>query len=264
MFGNAPKPLWSRWMESDSMNRIPLACRSLYIETSQSKRILLEAGIGAFFEPKLQQRYGVVEANHVLLGNLQKHSIEPDSIDYIILSHMHFDHAGGLLSPWVEDEESTLLFEKAQYVTGFEQWQRANNPHPRDRASYIPHLNSLLEHSGRLALQKHKEHPDLPFIKFHYSNGHTPGMLLTELIFENENNILFCADLIPGIAWTHLPITMGYDRCAETVIDEKRDILQYCLNNHVDFFFTHDPDTPFAELGMDERKRYFGKPIERK
>ena len=70
MFGNAPKELWSRWVEPDERNHIDLACRCALIK-EPNRRILLEAGIGAFFEPKLKDRFGVNQTEHVLLENLK-------------------------------------------------------------------------------------------------------------------------------------------------------------------------------------------------
>ena len=68
MFGNAPKALWSRWVEVDDLNRMELACRALLVEGLNGQNVLFETGIGHFFEPKLQQRFGVYESEHVLLN----------------------------------------------------------------------------------------------------------------------------------------------------------------------------------------------------
>src|SRR5690606_114530 len=109
-----------------------------------------ETGIGAFFSPEMKGRYGVVEQQHVLLENLAKHGLNHEDIDAIILSHLHFDHAGGLLAAWQENTAPVLLFPNARIYVGKAQWQRAKQPHPRDKASYIPELQDLLEQSGRL------------------------------------------------------------------------------------------------------------------
>ena len=70
MFGNAPKAMWSRWIAPDELNRIPLSCRCLLIKDLEGRNVLFETGIGAFFEPALRERYGVVESHHVLLESL--------------------------------------------------------------------------------------------------------------------------------------------------------------------------------------------------
>src|SRR5512139_3593203 len=99
MFGNAPKAMWEKWIPPDERNRIPLACRCLVVRDA-GRIILFEAGIGAFFEPSLRERYGVVEDRDVLLESLVEVGIQPEDVDVIVLSHMHFDHAGGVLLAW--------------------------------------------------------------------------------------------------------------------------------------------------------------------
>jgi len=252
MFGNAPKALWSRWIATDEQNRIPLACRCLLVKDLDGRNVLFETGIGAFFEPALRERYGVVEESHVLLDSLAEAGLTHEDIDVVVLSHLHFDHAGGLLAPWQEGRAPSLLFPKATFVVGAEHWQRARHPHPRDRASFIPELCDLLESSGRLELVEGEYSKVLgEAVRLSYSDGHTPGLMLAEV-----GKVVFCADLIPGRFWVHLPITMGYDRWPEKLIDEKRGFLDDKLARGVQLFFTHDHDCAMARVTRDERGRY--------
>ena len=252
MFGNAPKALWSRWIAPDAQNRIPLACRCLLVKDLGGRNVLFEAGIGAFFEPALRERYGVVEERHVLLDSLAAAGLSHEDVDVVVLSHLHFDHAGGLLAAWEEGAPPRLLFPNATYVVGAEHWRRAQQPHPRDRASFIPELQQLLASSGRLALVD-GEHAEAlgDAVRFSYSDGHTPGLMLSEV-----GGVVFCADLIPGRFWVHLPITMGYDRYPETLIDEKRAFLDDKLARGIELFFTHDHDCALARVVRDDKGRY--------
>jgi glyoxylase-like metal-dependent hydrolase (beta-lactamase superfamily II) len=252
MFGNAPKAMWARWIEPDAENRIPLACRCLLVKDLDGRNVLFETGIGAFFEPKLRERYGVVEDRHVLLESLAEAGLSHEDIDVVVLSHLHFDHAGGLLAPWQEGAPPRLLFPNATFVVGAEHWRRALAPHPRDRASFIPELAGLLQASGRLELVEGPRSKALgEAVRFHFSNGHTPGLMLAEV-----GGVVFCADLIPGRSWVHLPITMGYDRAPETLIDEKRAFLEDKLARGVRLFFTHDHACALARVTRDERGRF--------
>ena len=255
MFGNAPKAVWSKWLPVDEQNRVPLACRALYAEGVNGRRVLFETGIGAFFEPKLRERYGVVEAQHVLLDSLAAIGVQHQDIDAVVLSHLHFDHAGGLLAPWQEGRQPSLLFPNARFIVGADCFARARSPHARDRASFIPELCELLEQSGRLELVNTQYSTTLGSdVRFSFSNGHTPGLMLAEI--GGDAGVVFCADLIPGRPWVHVPITMGYDRYPEMLIDEKADFLADKLARGVRLFFTHDPDCAMAELTRDAQGRY--------
>lgn len=252
MFGNAPKAMWSRWIAPDEQNRIPLACRCLLVKDLEGQNVLFEAGIGAFFEPELRERYGVVEPQHVLLDSLAAAGLGHEDIDVVVLSHLHFDHAGGLLAAWEPGQPPRLLFPNARFLVGAAHWRRALTPHPRDRASFVPELQALLERSGRLELVEGEYSQALGrAVRFHYSDGHTPGLMLGEV-----GGVVFCADLIPGRPWVHLPITMGYDRCPEALIDEKRAFLDDKLARDVLLFFTHDHACALVRVVRDERGRY--------
>lgn len=260
MYGNAPRALWSRWSPPDERGRIDLACRGLLVEEEDGRRLLFETGIGAFFDPALRDRFGVLEEEHVLLENLQSMGIADADIDVVVLSHLHFDHAGGLLAPYEKGAAHRLLFPEAKYVVGRRAFERAEAPHRRDRASFIPDLPGLLKESGRLVLEDEGESEILGSgYRFHLSDGHTPGLLLTEIETE-QGPLLFCGDLIPGVPWMHVPITMGYDRFPELLIDEKAERLEDLLSRGGTVFFTHDPDVALARVAKDERGRFTAEP----
>jgi len=255
MFGNAPKVVWEKWVKVDDKNRIVLATRALLVQ-EDSKNILIESGIGAFFEPKLKERYGVIEEHHVLLESLKNINLSDQDIDYVILSHLHFDHAGGIVSSYEENKPLELLFPKAKFIVSNQAWARANQPHPRDKASFVPEINQLLKESNRLILVEGDNLAELgQDFKFHYSHGHTPGMLLTEINMP-EGPVMFMADLIPGTPWVHVPITMGYDRYPEEIINEKAKILEDLSKRNGRLFYTHDPKFAYSSVQEDERGRF--------
>lgn len=256
MFGNCPKAVWERWSPPDERNRISLACRSLLVREDSGRHVLLETGIGAFFEPKLRERFGVQEPEHVLLRSLAALGVRPEDIDVVVLSHLHFDHAGGLLTAWSEGQAPALVFPRASYVVGEAAWQRALRPHPRDRASFIPGLTDLLLGTGRLERVTGERSALLgPNYSFFTSDGHTPGLLLTR-VETPRGPVTFMGDLVPGVPWVHLPITMGYDRYPELLIDEKQSALERILAEDGYLFYTHDPGVAASKLARDASGKF--------
>ncbi len=255
MFGNAPKALWDRWAPADDRNRIDLATRAMLVHEGD-RFILFEAGIGAWLSPRLRERYGVQDDTNRLITSLDVHGLTPADINVVVLSHLHFDHAGGLLSDWVDGESPKLIFPNATFLVSRRHWQRAIKPHDRDRASFIPELNQQLAQSGQLALVDEDSHPLLgPGYHFHYSDGHTPGMMLTELDGDH-GPLVYGADLVPGRAWVHTSISMGYDRFPEQLLDEKRALLGALARRHGRLFYAHDPSTALSHITRDAQGRF--------
>lgn len=158
----------------------------------------------------------------MLMASLAEVGLAPSDINVVILSHMHFDHAGGLLTAFEEGKTLDLVFPKATYVIGKTAWERACHPHSRDKASFIPELQKLIEATGRLVLVDGERCAFLgDAYRFYFSEGHTPGLMLTRVSGGPEGDVTFMGNLVPGTPWVHLPITMGYDRYPEKLIDER-------------------------------------------
>ncbi len=258
MFGNAAKAVWEHWMPADEQNRINLATRALLVIT-QKETILFETGIGAYMEPRYRDRYGVNEPDHMLLKSLAQKGIYPADVTRIFISHLHFDHAGGLLSAWQAGREPELLFPNAKYYVGEEAWERATHPHSRDRASFIPRLHLQLEQSQRLVLLKKDDVFNFDELEIHFfhSDGHTPGLLCADLRYDRDR-LVYASDLIPGRFWVHLPISMGYDRFPELLIDEKNALLTSLAEENAWIFYVHDPDFAVSKVQSEDEHKTFG------
>ncbi|MCL2013265.1 MAG: MBL fold metallo-hydrolase [Cystobacterineae bacterium] len=269
LFGDAPKAFWKKWITTDEDDTVVLTCRCLLVENLNGKTVLFEAGIGDFLPPSLKQHHGVLDEGYALLPALAKLGLGEENVDVVVLSHLHFEHAGGLLCP-DKNGNHKLRFPNARYVVSRRQFARAAYPHIRDSASYIPELPGLLSDSGRLCLVDEPYLPDelhLPYmrlgepqlawleecVRFRCSDGHTPGLLLSEIKpTQGERHLVVSSDLVLGRPWIHLPLCTGYERFAELLIEEKAQLYEKLPL----LFFSHDTGCALAQLTRDDKGHF--------
>ncbi|MDO9565165.1 MAG: MBL fold metallo-hydrolase [Candidatus Desulfaltia sp.] len=247
MFGVVPKILWERKIPANEKNLIPMQARSLLIQ-GKGKNILIDTGIGDKLSEKLKKIYKVDLDSANINISLSKLGLTCSDITDVIITHLHFDHAGGSTS--VMDGKAVPKFPNAEYYIQKKQWEIANNPSARDRASYMEENFMPLEKAGVLNLI---DGPQEIFegIDIIVTNGHTRGQQ-HPLIKDKTKPLFFCADLIPTSA--HLPAAwnMAYDNFPMTLIDEKQKILTRALKEGWILFFQHDPCIAAATIKQTE------------
>lgn len=236
MFGVVPRPLWEKRYPPDERNRITLAVRCLLI-VDGSRRILVDDGIGPRWDGKHREMYGIDQRATDLDRELERAGCTRDDITDVVLTHLHFDHAGGT----TRDERGVLqlTFPKATYHLQRRHWKWAHQPTDKDAGSFRPQDFSLLEASGRLHLLEGSTEL-YPGVHLFVSEGHTVGLQLVR-VTDVEQSLVFCGDLVPTTAHLRTSWTAAYDLYPLTVIEEKKQLLAQAIEENWVLFFEHDP-----------------------
>lgn len=248
MFGVVPKPLWEKTNPPDEKNRIDLAARALLI-IGDGKKILVDVGNGAKYTDKLTSIYKFDTTHFDLLSSLKKHGLTPADITDVILTHLHFDHAGG--STMMNNGEVVPTFPKAKYYVQREHLRAANNPTERDRASFFKEDFIPLQFSGQIEYTD-GEGEIVPGISVKILNGHTTA-LQCPVISDGTTTLFYCADLMPTTSHVQLPWIMAYDLRPLVTLDEKRKILNHAVEEGWILFFEHDPNTEAVRVKRTDK-----------
>lgn len=247
MFGIVPKVLWQKENPADDQNRIDMRTRCLLLRDAKAGRnILVDCGLGDKDDAKFKERYKV--APYALETELARFGLKTDDITDIIATHFHFDHMGGL-TKFDSDGKLTARFPKAKVWAQGRNWKHAWKPNDKDKASYLLDNYSIYDSDSRLQIVDGPEEI-LPGIRMVISEGHTIGMQ-HPLISDGTNSLIYCADIIPMSAHVRTAWVMGYDCFPLTTIEEKKRILQECVEKETVVFFEHCPHMDGARIAWN-------------
>ncbi len=238
MFGIIPKPLWEKQIPADELNRIHLSLRILCIKT-EKRVILIDTGIGDYHDPKFLQRFAVTGDSDPLLKILKEQlSLEPTDVTDLVVSHLHFDHIGGL-----SHEPGTFLFPHARMHVHKDHYAYALNPTARDTGSFQkeyfnPVIEKLMQES-RIIWHQGQEGLILQDgsyqLHFRCSHGHTPW-----LMHAYDDQMIYMADLVPTSAHVPIPWVMGYDISPGQTTKDKESFYQLIEKKNLTMIFEHD------------------------
>ena len=246
MFGSVPKPLWSRAHPPDDRNRIRLAMRCLLVEGA-GRQILVDDGLGDKFAPKLMDIYRVEHGTHTLERALGACDLTVDDVTDVVLTHLHFDHAGG--STRRDGAHLVPRLPRARYYVQRRNLENARHPNPRERASYLPENFEPLAEAGVLTLWEGPATP-WPGFEIFTADGHTRGQQLVRIAGGGEA-VYFVADLVPTASHVRIPYVMGYDVAAIETMEEKRAVLARAAGEGAWVCLEHDPAVAFARPVAD-------------
>lgn len=246
MFGVVPKPLWSKRIPPDERNRIPLAMRCLLVEHPDGL-VLIDTGLGNKEDAKFMDIYGVENAGigggTRLEDALREIGYQPEEINWVINTHLHFDHAGGNTRRGSEGSEGsrgvTLTFPNATYVVQKGELEFAEHTNERTRASYIPHNWEAVTRAGKWRCLEGDEEI-LPGIWSHKTPGHVPHHQ-SILVQDRGETAFFLGDVMPTSAHLPMPWIMGYDLEPLRTMESKRALLARAAAEGWRLVFEHDP-----------------------
>jgi glyoxylase-like metal-dependent hydrolase (beta-lactamase superfamily II) len=241
MFGIIPRPLWEKKLAPDERHRVHLGTNCLLMRDGE-RVVLVDNGMGDKWSEKQADIFAT--SSWPLLENLSAHGVAPEQVTDLVLTHLHFDHAGGTTRRG-DDGQLRLTFENARVHVGRRNFEHALQPNERDRGSYRDeNWAPLLEDKDRLVL-----HDDVPGERMNLMEdlsafvceGHTDGQVIP-LVGAKDRRGLYAADMIPTRAHVRLPWNMSYDLRPTQLMKEKRALLELCADEGAVVIFEHDPE----------------------
>jgi len=252
MFGVVPKTLWEKKFPADSQNRIKLGLNSILIK-HPSVLILVETGIGSLLDPKYNEYYSV-ERKPGLLSSLESLGVKAEDIDFVINTHLHFDHCGG--NTYVDKQgEVVPTFPNAKYVIQKGEWDYALNPNVRDKPSYLLDSFFPLEILGCLQLVD-GDTEIIKGVKVILTPGHTSSQQCVK-VQSGEKVLFFLGDMIPTSAHVGLPYIMSYDLFPLETLQNKQKFLDQAIEENWIVAFNHDPLYFFGKISKRDGKYIF-------
>ena len=253
MFGVVPKTIWNKLNPSDENNMCNWAMRCLLVET-ESKLILIDTGIGNKQSEKFYGHYWL-NGDHSLLNSLKAAGFNKEDITDVLLTHLHFDHCGGAIER-LQDNSLALTFPNAIYHLNEAHWNHANNPNPREKASFLKENFELLETSNKLNFLSENE-IFANCIEIKVFNGHTIGMIAPLIHLDNGKKILYAADLYPSSAHIPANYVMAYDIQPLVTMTERKWVNDLAVKENWIFFYEHDLSVEASKIAINEKGQFY-------
>jgi len=247
MFGIIPKAMWSSWVGPDETNRIPLETNCLLLRRGD-RTVLVETGCGDKWNDKERAMYGL--DGRTVVDALVEARVDPASIDTVIVTHLHFDHAGGLTTN-DENGASRPIFPNAEIVVQRREWDDAlANRSTMTRTYLRSNLDPLADRirlvDGASAV--------LPGIRVEPLPGHTPGQHGV-FVETAEGTVVFPGDLLPTIHHAHHSAATAYDMEPYETMQVKRRFLERAVDERWTIVLDHEPGDPVVRALRDDRGR---------
>ncbi len=255
IFGIVPKPIWSKHAKPDRRGRVPLAV-NCYLIQSKRRNVLVDTGLGNKLNAKWRDVYAV-KKDGALLEELARVGVSPDDVDVVILTHLHFDHAGGATT--VDDDGVLrITFPKATYFAQRRDWLDATRPNERTRGGYQPEDFLLLKETGRLRLLEGDRFVTKN-VSLVVTGGHTTAHQVVRVASRRRVGY-FPGDIIPTAAYFPPAYGTAYDLHPLTTLEAKKTLLRRAVRRRALLFLPHEIDDPVGKVTLDDTKKYVFAP----
>ncbi|MFE8703381.1 MBL fold metallo-hydrolase [Cytobacillus sp. FJAT-54145] len=232
MFGVVPKALWSRKYPHNENNQIELRTDPILIQW-EGKNILIETGIGkGKLNEKQKRNFGVLEESEIE-DELQSLGLSFEDIDYILMTHLHFDHACGLTRS--QDGEYVSVFPNSKIIASKVEWDEMREPNIRSKNTYWRENWEAIQNQ----VETFEDEWNLGPIKMVHTGGHSDGHSIV-VIEDGEDLVIHMADIMGTHAHQNVLWVMAYDDYPMDSIKAKDKWMKYGLENKAWFTFYHD------------------------
>jgi glyoxylase-like metal-dependent hydrolase (beta-lactamase superfamily II) len=249
MHGVVPKTMWTRLVSCDDLNRVEYATNCLLVE-GHGRRTLIETGNGDQFPAREREIYGI-DHDQSVEKNLRALGVEPESIDFVVMTHLHFDHAGGATRRGAGGKLEPV-FKRARHVIQRGELHDATHAHERNRASDLAENFGPLDEAQLLQLVD-GEAEVAAGVRVIPTPGHTAHHQSVLIDDGQGHKALFLGDVVPTSLHVKLPFIMAYDLDVVGTLETKRRILGRAIDERWLVIFGHDKDLQAGYLGYDAK-----------
>ena len=245
MFGVVPKALWIKHKVPDDRNRVPVASNCLLVQGPQGTS-LVEGGIGEKYSDRQRDMFGLDDLGRLKRGLRAAH-VEPEDVDHVFLTHLHFDHCGAVTT--YDGSRVRPTFPRARHFVQRQEYEVLMNPDPRSKPSYVPDNLEAVREAGLLELVDGDVEP-VPGFELRLTPGHTAGHQVV-LVKDAAGTTAFMGDLIPYMSHLRTNWVAGTDVLPLQTMTTKEAFLAEVRERDYLVVLYHEHSTPVGRLRGD-------------
>ncbi|MFI5261467.1 MAG: MBL fold metallo-hydrolase [Candidatus Limnocylindrales bacterium] len=249
IFGPVPRVMWERLVaaELNPDSTLTQALNCLMVETPAG-RVLVETGVGERLDERRRTQRGV--GGPWIVPALLAAGFAPDTVDVVAMSHLHWDHAGGVL-----DASGGPAFPRARLVAQRSEWAFALGANLRLQASYEQDELRLVEPAG-LTGAAEGDAEVLPSVQVIQTGGHSGGHQAV-VVRGPSGTVAFFGDLCMRPWSTNPRWIPAFDDFPLTSVDVKASLFRRAADEGWTVVLSHEPRHPIGRFARDgERIRF--------